>query len=74
MEIKKDYGFYDLKEEVWSGAIDTIKTIAENDKEDELMQLLEEIFEEVPTITEVNDLLWFDSEWVFEQLGIEEEE
>ena len=24
--------------------------------------------------TELNDLLWFDSEWIFEALGIEDEE
>lgn len=74
MEIKKDYNFDDLKENSWSGAIDTLKTIEENEKEEELMQLLELTFEDVPTDTEVNDFLWFDDDFIFEELGIEEEE
>lgn len=74
MEIKKDYNFDDLKENSWSGAIDTLKTIEENEKEEELMQLLELTFENVPTETEVNDFLWFDDDFIFKELGIEEEE
>ena len=74
MEIKKDYNFDDLKENSWSGAIDTLKTIEENEKEEELMQLLELTFEDVPTETEVNDFLWFDDDFIFEELGIIGEE
>ena len=58
----------------WSGAINTLKTIEENEKEEELMTLLENTFEDVPTETEVNDFLWFDDDFIFEQLGIEMEE
>lgn len=74
MEIKKDYSFDDLKENSWSGAIDTLETIEENEKEGELMALLENTFEDVPTETEVNDFLWFDDDFIFEELGIKEEE
>ena len=74
MEIKKDYDFEDLKRNSWSGAINTLKTIEENEKEEELMTLLENTFEDVPTETEVNDFLWFDDDFIFEQLGIEMEE
>jgi hypothetical protein len=44
MYIKKEYNFNDLKNTVWSGAIDTINTIEEHNKEDALMDLLEEMF------------------------------
>lgn len=74
MEIKKDYNFNDLKKNSWSGAIDTLETIEENEKEEELMTLLENIFEDMPTETEVNDFLWFDDDFIFEELGIEEGE
>lgn len=74
MEIKKDYNFNDLKKNSWSGAIDTLETIEENEKEEELMALLENTFEDVPTETEVNDFLWFDDDFIFEELGIEVEE
>ena len=74
MEIKKDYNFNDLKKNSWSGAIDTLETIEENEKEEELMTLLENTFEDVPTDTEVNDFLWFDDDFIFEELGIIREE
>lgn len=74
MEIKKDYNFNDLKKNSWSGAIDTLETIEENEKEEELMTLLENTFEDVPTETEVNDFLWFDNDFIFEELGIIREE
>lgn len=74
MEIRKDYNFDDLKENSWSGAINTLETIEENEKEEELMQLLENTFSDVPTETEVNDFLWFDDDFIFEELGIEVEE
>lgn len=74
MEIKKDYNFNDLKNNSWSGAVDTLETIEENEKEEELMTLLENTFEDVPTETEVNDFLWFEDDFIFEELGIEEGE
>lgn len=74
MTIKKDYGFYDLKDEVWQGAVDTLDRIENEGKQDELMEFLENYFVDVPTITEVNDLLWFESDYIFESLGMEVEE
>lgn len=75
MYIKQDMDFNDLMNNCWSGAIDTLKTIEEHGKEDELMAHLEEQwFNEVPTMTEVNDYLWFEDEAIFEVLGISETE
>ena len=71
MEIKKDYDFDDLRKECWSGATDTLEIIEKNDKEEELMELLLENFgDEIPTMTEINDFLWFEDEFIFEQLSI----
>lgn len=76
MYIKEEFDFNDLINRCWSGAIDTLETIEENGKEEELMQLLEDYAEEgiydTPTLTEINDLLWFEDEWIFEMLNIEE--
>lgn len=76
MEIKMDFDFYRLQDCCWSGAIDTLKTIYDNDMEDEFMDFLANVaFEgEVPTLTEVNDLLWFEDEWIFDALGIREDD
>ena len=71
MEIKKDYGFSELQETCWSGAVDTLNTISKHDKEDEFMQYLEEVFsDDIPTETEVNDFIWFEDDAIFEALDI----
>ena len=57
----------------WSGAVDTWKQIQDADKVDELDSMLEEIYPDGLTMTELNDILWFDSEWVLSSLGIIEE-
>ena len=78
MYIKQDMDFNDLMKNCWSGAIDTLKTVEEHDKENELIKHLEDIFEayfdNVPTMTEVNDYLWFEDAEIFEALGISEME
>ena len=60
--------------EGWSGAEETIQVIIENDKVEEFEQLIEELFPEGIDETSLNDLLRFEDSWVFEMLGIEEEE
>ena len=73
MYIKQNMDFNDLMSNCWSGAIDTLKAIEEHDKENELMAHLEEQWlDEVPTMTEINDYLWFEDEFIFECLGISE--
>ena len=75
MWIKKEYDYNDLKENSWSGAVNTLRRIEEANKEEELMNFLEDIFyENIPSDTEVNDLLWFEPEMIYESLGITEEE
>lgn len=73
IEIKKKCDFCNLINELWSGAVDTAKTIMENHKTDELMQLLQDIFYEPTDITKINDFLWFDSDFIYKTLSIEEE-
>ena len=74
MWIKQEYDYNDLKENSWSGAVNTLRRIEEANKEEELMNFLEDIFyENIPSDTEVNDLLWFEPEMIYESLGITEE-
>ena len=60
--------------EGWSGAEETIKIIIENDRVEEFEQLIEELFPEGIDETHLNDLLRFEDGWIFEMLGISEEE
>ncbi len=76
MEIKKEINdFYALADMVWSGAVDTIADIQNANKEDEFMNFLEMEFcecEEVPTDTAVNDFIWFERDYIYENLGLTE--
>ena len=74
MEIRKEINdFYALADMVWSGATDTIADMQNTNKEDEFMNFLEAVFcDEVPTDTEVNDFIWFDRDYIYENLGLTE--
>lgn len=56
--------------EAWSGAVDTIDRIRNEDKVQELEEILDELYPDGMTETELNDLLWFDSDTVYEWLGM----
>lgn len=72
MRIYKDFDFDNFTP--WSGAIETYNRIAAEGKGDELESILDEIYPDGMTETELNDLLWFEPETVFEWLGISDEE
>ena len=57
----------------WSGAVDTLDRIQREGKCEELENILEDLFSDGMTETQLNDLLWFDSEQVYEWLGIRSE-
>ena len=59
--------------QAWSGAKDTLERIQREGKCTELENILEELYPDGMTETELNDLLWFDSESVYEWLGIRSE-
>lgn len=60
--------------QAWSGAVDTLERIQREGKCAELENVLEELYPDGMTETELNDLLWFDSESVYEWIGIRSEE
>jgi len=57
--------------EAWSGAKDTKEIIIENGKESEFNYLIQELYPNGLAETTLNDILWFDDEWIFETLGID---
>ena len=60
--------------EAWSGAVETKEKIIDAGKEKEFEALVEELFPNGINETELNDLLWFDDDYIFEALGITEED
>ena len=60
--------------QAWSGAKETLERIQREGKCAELENILEELYPDGMTETELNDLLWFEPETVYEWLGIRSEE
>ena len=58
--------------EAWGGAKDTLNKLIELDKCEDLEFILEDLYPDGITETQLNDLLWFDDEMIYEILGIEE--
>ena len=58
----------------WSGAVGTWKALMEHGKVDDLETVLEEIFPDGMSETELNDLLWFETEIVCEWVGLQYDE
>ena len=70
MRIAREFDFRDLQYNCWE-CEDVLEAVADADMEDALMDLLEEVFNsDVPTLTEVNDFLRFDDEFIYTTLGI----
>lgn len=70
--VKSSLSFDDLMNKCWDGAIDTLKTIKECGREEELMSfLVTSVFaNNIPDMVEVNDYLWLESDWIFKMVGI----
>ena len=58
----------------WSGAVDTQDKIINEGKADDFDNLIEELYPDGLSETALNDLLWFEEDWIFEMLGIEIED
>ena len=72
MIIKTETNLRNFK--AWSGAIETKKIILDLGLEEEFEGLIEELYPNGLSDTELNDILWFDSDWILESLGVKEEE
>lgn len=73
--VKEELDFNDLLDKCWGGAVSTLETIFNQCMDDEFMGWLADYYgDETPTLTELNDLLWFEDDFIFRELGIEEEE
>ena len=60
--------------DAWSGAKDTKETILKANKENDFDSLIEELYPDGLSETQLNDILWFESDWIFKNLSISEEE
>lgn len=74
LNVKEVYDFNNLVYTSWGGAVDTLDTIREHDKEDDLLALINDIlscYDGGLDRTALNDYLWFDRDEILSNLGID---
>ena len=71
MKIYSEISIADF--EAWSGGKDTLNRIISEGKCDQLEAVLEELYPNGMSETELNDLLWFEEDTVYEWVGIRTE-
>lgn len=54
--------FYELKQNSWSGALQTLEQVEEKGVEGQVLDLLNDVIGEGLTETQLNDYIWFDLE------------
>ena len=54
----------------WAGAVETQEKIIDAGKADEFDRMIEELYPDGLTDTQLNDILWFEEEWIYETLRI----
>ena len=55
----------------WAGAKPTWEKIIEEEKVDAFFDLMEEIYPDGVEEMDLNDMLWFKRDWLYEVLGVE---
>ena len=65
MYVKNDIDKNDLDDLLWSGARDRWIDATDEQKEEVWSRLEDWFYDEVPTMTEVNDTIWFECDDIF---------
>ena len=70
MTVEFDMTYEEIKDELWSGAKDTVEELT-NDEFEQVMSILEDYYctDGSPTMTQINDFLWFERDTIAEWLG-----
>lgn len=76
MELKTRYTEWSLLDALWAGGKDNAKTLAEAGLWSKAYEMIEDIVEghENYDLMQVNDLLWFDFDYILECLGYKEDD
>ena len=75
LEVRAEFDEYELKEQLWGSAEDTMQRIIDEGKASTLFAILSDLYiDELPTLTQINDLLRFEEDQVFEWCGINDKD
>ncbi len=66
-----DMDFDDIYQNSWAGATTTLDEVENHEKQDELMELLDELYPDGVDETELNDFLAYEDSYIFQQLDID---
>ena len=66
MKVYKEVNDYNF--DFWSGAKETAEDLTYQEI-DQIFEILEELFPDGTDETQVNDIFWFERDWIAEMLG-----
>ena len=69
MKITTETSLQDFQ--AWAGGKATLNKLIELDKCDDLEFILDDLYPDGLSDTQLNDILWFEDQWIYETLGIE---
>ena len=72
MKVISEMRLVDFKP--WCGAKSTWERIIDENKEQWFEDIIEDLYPDGLTDTNLNDILWFESEWLYESLEIDPDE
>ena len=73
LTVIEEYDFDTLYNNSWGQAVMVLNEIDEADMSEELMDFLEYLYPDGADVIELNDLLSYDWEWVYSQIGMPSE-
>ena len=73
LKVIEEVDFKTLYYNAWGQAVAALKEIDEEDMSKELMDFLEDLYPDGIDCIELNDLLSYDWEWVYSQIGMPSE-
>lgn len=70
LKVIDEYDFDTLYNNSWGQSVSILNEIDEADKSEDLMDLLEDIYPDGVDGIELNDLISYDWEWIYKQIGM----
>ena len=74
VKVSDEMNWNDVFTSAWSGAKYAAERLQEEGKGDEFMELIEELYPDGIDRVTLNDIMWFDRDWIYESLGMAAEE
>lgn len=70
LKVIDEYDFNTLYNNSWGQAVSVLNEIDEHDKSEDLMDFLEDLYPDGVDGIELNDLISYDWEWIYKNIGM----